>query len=36
MVNLSLQTGHFPVDWKNAVVLPNLKKENSEPTFENY
>jgi hypothetical protein len=36
MVNISLQTGHFPVDWKNAVVHPNLKKENSEPNFENY
>ena len=36
MVNISLQTGHFPVDWKNAVVYPNLKKENSEPNFENY
>jgi hypothetical protein len=36
MVNLSLQTGHCPVDWKNAVVHPNLKNENSEPNFENY
>ena len=36
MVNISLQTGHFPVDWKNAVVHPNLKKENSDPNFENY
>ena len=35
MINTSLATGHFPDDWKRALVKPLLKKAGSDSTFEN-
>ena len=35
MVNLSLETGQFPNQWKMANVNPLLKKQNLAPTFQN-
>ena len=35
MINTSLATGHFPDDWKRALVKPLLKKAGSDLMFEN-
>ena len=32
IINLSLETGIFPTDWKEALVLPILKKDNLDST----
>ena len=31
MINLSLTSGHFPAEWKMALVLPLLKKRGPDP-----
>ena len=36
MVNLSLQTGIFPDEWKLALVIPLIKKFGLEELFKNY
>ena len=36
MINYSLENGDFPSAWKNALVLPSLKKDGLEPIFKNY
>ena len=36
MINYSLENGDFPSAWKNALVLPLLKKDGLEPIFKNY
>ena len=36
MVNLSLQTGEFPTEWKLAFVKPLLKKPGLSTTLKNY
>ena len=36
IINLSLETGIFPEDWKEALVCPLLKKDNLDLIFENY
>ncbi len=36
MVNLSLQTGVFPEEWKLALVIPLIKKFGLEEIFKNY
>lgn len=36
MVNLSLQHGYVPDDWKVALVLPQLKKMGLDLIFENF
>jgi hypothetical protein len=36
MVNLSLQLGYFPSDWKNALVTPLLKKPGADLVFSNF
>ena len=36
MVNLSLQNGHFADNWKEALVLPILKKIGLDLLFNNY
>lgn len=36
IINLSLQTGHFPLAWKEALVHPLLKKYGLEATFKNF
>ena len=33
MINYSLENGDFPAAWKNALVLPLLKKDGLEPIF---
>ena len=35
MLNLSLETGSFPDNWKQANVHPRLKKPRAEVTFNN-
>ena len=32
ITNLSLQSGHFPEIWKEAIVTPSLKKCGSDPS----
>ena len=36
MINYSLENGDFPSAWKNALVLPLLKRDGLEPIFKNY
>ena len=36
MINLSLQTGEFPTEWKLAFVKPLLKKPGLATTLKNY
>ena len=36
MINLSLKSGTFPEDWKEALVSPLLKKDNLDLIVENY
>ena len=36
MINLSLTSGHFPAEWKMALVLPLLKKPGLDPILKNY
>ena len=36
MINISLQTGIFPEEWKMALVIPLLKKLGLEHIFPNY
>ena len=33
MINYSLENGDFPAAWKNALVLPLLKKDGLKPIF---
>ena len=35
MINLSLSTGHFPTEWKEALVQPLLKKPGLDLEFSN-
>ena len=36
IINLSLESGIFPEDWKEALVCPLLKKNNLDLILENY
>ena len=36
IVNISLQTGYFPNEWKNSLVTPILKKAGLENYLCNY
>ena len=36
IINLSLQSGYFPPVWKEALVLPILKKANLNLVYKNY
>ena len=36
MVNISLESGHFPSAWKKALVRPILKKNGLDTVFKNY
>ena len=36
LINMSLQQGHFPLLWKNAIVTPILKKVGADIIFSNY
>ena len=36
MINMSLQLGHFPEEWKNALVTPLLKKPGLDLVFSNF
>ena len=36
MVNISLESGHFPSAWKEALVRPILKKNGLDTVFKNY
>ena len=36
MLNSSLQSGYFPVTWKEALVFPLLKKPGLDITFKNF
>jgi len=36
MVNISLESGHFPSTWKEALVRPILKKNCVDTVFKNY
>ena len=36
MINLSLMSGHFPAEWKMALVLPLLNKRGLDPILKNY
>ena len=35
LINLSLSTGHFPMQWKNALITPLLKKPGLDADFKN-
>ena len=35
IINISLDTGCFPNDWKEAIILPILKKARLESSFDN-
>ena len=35
IISISLETGYFPRDWKEAIILPILKKSGLESAFEN-
>ena len=35
IINISLDTGCFPNDWKEAIILPILKKAGLESSFDN-
>ena len=34
--NISLDSGHFPLAWKEVLVLPSLKKAGLDTVFKNY
>ena len=36
LINLSLESGCFPLLWKSALVKPLLKKDGLDPIFKNY
>ena len=36
MVNISLESGHFPLAWKEALVRPILKKNGLDTVLKNY
>ena len=36
MINMSLESGYFPRDWKNALVQPLLKKTGLQPINNNF
>ena len=36
LINLSLESGCFPLLWKRALVKPLLKKDGLDPIFKNY
>ena len=36
MINISLDSGHFPSSWREALVLPILKKTGLDTVFKNY
>lgn len=36
LINLSLEPGYFPINWKRALVRPLLKKDGLDPIFKNY
>ena len=36
IINYSLEHGIFPSAWKNALVIPLLKRDGLEPIFKNY
>ena len=36
LINMSLKSGQFPVTWKEALVLPLLKKTGLEILFKNF
>ena len=36
MINMSLEIGYFPSEWKNALVTPLLKKQGLELIFPNF
>ena len=36
IINLSLQSGYFPPVWKEALVLPILKKANLDLVYKDY
>ena len=36
MINISLDSGHFPLAWREALVLPTLKKTDLDTVFKNY
>ena len=36
MVNISLESGHFPSAWKEALVRPILKKNGLNTVLKNY
>ena len=36
LINLSLESGCFPLLWKHALVKPLLKKDGLDPIFKNY
>ena len=36
MINLSFETGQFASDWKEALLLPSLKKAGLEVAFKNF
>ncbi|CAB4023663.1 Hypothetical predicted protein, partial [Paramuricea clavata] len=35
IINISLETGYFPRDWKEAIILPILRKSGLESAFGN-
>ena len=36
VVNIALESGHFPSAWKEALVRPTLKKTGLDTVFKNY
>ena len=36
MINISLDSGHFPSSWREALVLPTLKKTGLDTVFKHY
>ena len=36
MINISLDSGYFPSSWREALVLPTLKKTGLDTVFKNY
>ena len=36
LINMSLKSGQFPVAWKEALVLPLLKKPGLDILFKNF
>jgi hypothetical protein len=35
IINISLETGYFTRNWKEAIILPTLKRSGLESAFEN-